>query len=174
MKENIEIAKAVVVSVGSTLYAEGLCAKRSGDTFSASFCKSLSDNLQIAIKELDQCSPSSAGCLDANATTCPAPSSAHCSPQASGNSEAKDSTAAPDAATPAKLSWCKLSETTPPDGCYPTRVKRIGYGGCFRRVTNGKWEKMIDDPDFIASLEYFPIHLLDDPARSEGNSGGGR
>ena len=150
MKENIEIAKAMVVSVFAELKADLVAARHMDSVDAVHAIESRRNRLESALKELDSCE-SSANC---SGTT---PS--HSGPPSSPPSQAPVTDSAPSESVSAagnreKLSWLPMSESVPPDGVYPVRLNGQSYRGPWTEVINGKWS-----PAKPKDYEYFPIHL---------------
>jgi len=69
VKENIEIAKAYISSVFWEIEANRVNSQRCGDSTSAAGWVRLKSHLNAALKELDQCSNSSAESSDTNGSS---------------------------------------------------------------------------------------------------------
>jgi len=165
VRENIEIVKAIILSVASAMRANALIATKKKMPDVALILQTECNNLENAYQELDQCSSSSAGCGDASDTTSHGPSSAPCSNQDSGNLAAKDSTVAPAAASPAKWSSCRTSNPRW-RGHYLTRLatgdKTVQSLNFY--WTGGGWECGEEKitPSEWGNYEYFDHHLIGD------------
>lgn len=164
MKENIEIAKAMVVSVFAELKADLVVARRMDSVDAVHAIESRRNRLESALKELDSCE-SSANC---SGTT---PS--HSGPPSSPPSQAPVTDSAPSESVSAagnreKLSWLNCSESVPNvPGYYPTRNKKTRYYSSRGFYSNGSKWRCDDDnasnsfdvhPDDVASHEYLPIN----------------
>ena len=155
MTENIEIVKAIILSVASAMRANALIATKKKMPDVALILQTECNNLENAYQELDQCSGSSAESSDAIGTVPAHSNVSEPSQNQSSSSLSKDATVATDAASAAKLSWLPMSESVPPDGPYPIRLIGQSYKGPWSAVIDGKWT-----PARPNDYEYLPIHLI--------------
>lgn len=161
MKENIEIAKNLMMSVFFELDAWLIGAKSKGDTDFVYTIAGMKNRIAEAKEILCE---SSANCSG----TSPSHSGRQCSPsKPSPVTDSAPSESVSVAATPAKLSWLNCSESVPNvPGYYPTRNKNTRYYSSRGFYSNGsKWRCDGDcasnsfdvHPDDVASHEYLPI-----------------
>lgn len=149
MKENIEIAKAIIGASIALITAQMLIAKRDNDKVFWEFLDGQLHNLNFAHKELS--CESSANC---SGTT---PS--HSGPPSSPPPQAPVTDSAPSESvsavgSPEKLSWLPMSESVPPQGWYPWRFAGEEYMARVERSNGVSWDTSVTN-----NMEYLSIHL---------------
>lgn len=149
MKENIEISKALIVSVFAELKADLVVARRMDSVDAVHAIESRRNRLESAIKELDSCE-SSANCSGTTPSHSGPPSSPP--PQAPAtDSEPSESVSA--VGSPEKLSWLPMSESVPPKGWYPWRFAGEEYMARVERSNGVSWDTPVTN-----NMEYLSIH----------------